>query len=804
MTVDRALQLNTTALAVTGAVFLGLGHESIVMPLLLAAGAIAAFTLTDVLKWIRLNRLAANLVALVAVAWSLKDFFDTGRGSEQQLLAIANMLVYLQVVLLFQDKTPRLYWQLLVLSLLQAVVAAALGLGPLFGLLLAPYVLLALAHLLLLCLHHELAAPKTLARPGAAAEPWRALLAPPVVSAGGNPAEELESAFGGRRIARQVVALGAATLLFTAVFFYATPRLSDAAWQSGRGRGAVSGLANEVRLKESGSIQLSDQVVLRALLTRLNDRQPVVVVGEPYFTGSTLTEYRVEDGVSRWVMGPRPSRAPMATSNAARRPLTNVPGPGEFPRPTLLARQDIVLEVGSTPTYPAIVPAQRLNDTPQHLTYRRMLNRVERIAPEGETQGREYRYSLATPAIRGGRQLYAMPHPNPAATPTDPELSTLAQFEAGRFPQLAATAARILSEQNPPAESSLQRALALQQHFHTPGLYRYSLELAERKRDLDPIEDFVANHRTGYCEYFASALVLMLRSQGIPARMIIGYKGGELNSLGHYYVVKQRHAHAWVEAWLPAGDVPEWEIAGPVAGGVWYRLDPTPGADEAAAVVTEESLARRVMHGFDYVDLLWREYVLSLNKTQQERSVYEPLTARATALPAWLEARYVHRLLRQWSVTLGIPVPPPTARGPRPFEGSLALLIAGGLLLAFVLYQAAVFARWLFVRWWKALVAGRKARGHAPGFYLRLERLLARLPLRRRAGQTARELAAEAERRLQGAVSEEPSVAGLPEEIVAVYYRVRFGAARLDKTQAAAIEQALDRLAPAVRQARPR
>src|SRR5262245_20255379 len=315
---------------------------------------------------------------------------------------------------------------------------------------------------------------------------------------------------------------------------------------------------------------------------------------------------------------------------------------------------------------------------------------------------------------------------------------------------------------------------------------------SERKSDLDPIEDFVANHRTGYCEYFASALVLMLRSQGIPARIVIGYKGGELNSLGHYYVVQQRHAHAWVEAWLPPGAVPEWEIAGPVEGGVWYRLDPTPGAEQTAAVVTEESLARRVLHGFDYVDLMWREYVLSLNKTKQERAVYEPLTAQATALPAWLEARYVHRWLRQWSATIGIDIPPPQGRGRPAFEGGLAVVVVCGLLLAFLLSQAGVFGRWLFIRWWKSLAANRKSRSHAPAFYLRLERLLAKLPLRRRAGQTARELAAEAEWRLHASVGDDRTLAGLPEQIVAAYYRVRFGSARPDKSQAAAIARAPD------------
>src|SRR5688500_10206819 len=140
MNIDRALQLNTSALAIMGAVFLGLGHESAVLPLALAVAAVMSATLTSILKWLRLNRIVANVVALAAVIWSLRNFLYI--TSEGQLLAIADMLVYLQIVLLFQDKTGRVYWQLIVLSLLQVVVAAALHLGPQFGVLLAVYMAL--------------------------------------------------------------------------------------------------------------------------------------------------------------------------------------------------------------------------------------------------------------------------------------------------------------------------------------------------------------------------------------------------------------------------------------------------------------------------------------------------------------------------------------------------------------------------------------------------------------------------------------------------------------------------------------
>jgi hypothetical protein len=800
MSLERALQLNTTAMAVTGAVFLGLGHQHVAMPLVLAIGAVLALAVTDIWRWLLLNRWLANLIALAAVAWSLREFLAPP-DSEQQLLAIANMLVCLQLVLLFQDKTPRLYWQLLVLSLLQVVVAAALSLGPQFGLVLAPYVLLALTQLVLLCMHRDLRSGE--ARPPApdSKANWRTLLAPPAVSPGGMAAADLALAFRGWTVARHVALLAVATLLFTAVFFYATPRLNDSPWLGARGRGAVSGLATEVRLKQSGRIHLSDQVVMRALLTKLRDRSLVPLVGEPYFTGTTLSEYLTDDGANRWVAGPRRAR-PGPPQPRTGGSLPSLPAP-PFSE---LVRQEIVLEVGSTPLCPAIMPVQPLSENQQRQTtrYVRSLNRLERTQ-EAEHEGREFRYTWSTVAIKSGRQARGMPHPNPLATMSDVELSSLVQFDAERFPRLAATAAAAIREQGAEGGTQLERALALERHFRATELYTYSLNLdMERNEELDPLEDFVANHRTGYCEYFAGALVLMLRSQGIPARMAIGYKGGELNSLGHYYVVKQRHAHAWVEAWMPPGDVAAWEIAGPASGGVWYRLDPTPGARETFTSAAEDTLARRLAHAFDYVDLLWRDYVLSLNRSRQEDTIYDPLTARATAIPPWMEARNVHRWLRRWSNRLGVDlVPPPGRGGPRAFEGSLALLVAGGLLLMVGVVQGAVFARRRLVRWWTSRRSAPAALAHPPRFYRRLEQLLAQLPLRRRPGQTPQELAAAAQQRLETAGTA-PPVAQIPAEIVAEYYRVRFGAARLDKSQTAAIEQALHTLAPAVSQANPR
>src|SRR3954465_2122320 len=154
LSLDRALQFHAAALAVFGAVFIGLGRESALAPTLTALACLAAVVICDILALVRLHRWMANLLAIAAVIWSLRGFFQV--TSDEKLVAIANMLCYLQVVLLLQEKTGRVYWQILVLSILQLVVAAALDLGPQFALLLGLYGLVALSTLVLLCIHREI------------------------------------------------------------------------------------------------------------------------------------------------------------------------------------------------------------------------------------------------------------------------------------------------------------------------------------------------------------------------------------------------------------------------------------------------------------------------------------------------------------------------------------------------------------------------------------------------------------------------------------------------------------------------
>src|SRR5690606_33136233 len=75
------------------------------------------------------------------------------------------------------------------------------------------------------------------------------------------------------------------------------------------------------------------------------------------------------------------------------------------------------------------------------------------------------------------------------------------------------------------------------------------------------IDDFFINTKRGFCEHYSSAFVYLMRAADIPARVVTGYQGGELNPVGNYLIVRQADAHAWAEVWLN--------------GQGWVRVDPT-------------------------------------------------------------------------------------------------------------------------------------------------------------------------------------------------------------------------------------
>ena len=131
-----------------------------------------------------------------------------------------------------------------------------------------------------------------------------------------------------------------------------------------------------------------------------------------------------------------------------------------------------------------------------------------------------------------------------------PPLPTpLADHERFRYLQLPPVDTRIYTTARAwgGAGSALDHALRIQAHLRRD--FQYSLETANRPLP-DPLANFLFVTKRGYCEYFASAMAVMLRTLGIPSRVVTGYQSGYYNEISGMYVIRASDAHAWVEAWI--------------------------------------------------------------------------------------------------------------------------------------------------------------------------------------------------------------------------------------------------------------
>ncbi|MBI4569943.1 MAG: DUF3488 domain-containing protein [Planctomycetes bacterium] len=735
MTADLAFRRSAYALVLTAMATLGaaevFGPSPTGAPPVVAAFLLVVVApLATVSAWRRaggLSRAAVNVLSLACLPVAAADWFFL---SGDLLLALAHLLFLVQVARLQQRKSARDWFQLFAVSLMHMVVAVVTSVDLWIAAPLAVYLTLGVATLMLWHFRVE------------------AEMAPP-----GEGEFIHRAGFLRPRTAGAMAATAVAVLLFTAAFFVVMPRFAGAGLGFlRRDHAALTGF--------SGRVELGDVVALSRSEAPALWVAPEPGMAQPlYMRGMALPTYRRENGgTGAWVWSGGQEAGGGSPVAAATVTVVN---PSEedgstfdLPRRRLEAdqthalREMQVLRMPHAATaalfsvgeparfrFSGVAPRALRMDRAGNLTVSgarvaesSLDYRVTARVPEVPDEVLASRAAVAPPG-EGGAGLYLEV---PDALRNDRRWRDLAR-------DLAA-GARTAHERVTRVKGWLQRSC------------EYSLAVRPTP-GVEPVTDFVFNTRRGYCEYFAAAMVLLLRLEFIPARLATGYAGGEWNSMSERLLFRQSHAHAWVEV--------------PFAGVGWVTFDPTP--ETSAPVASDIPLLARVA---DWLAYRWNAYVVQFSAGTQEEMVSAGRRWAASALDRWqatwadLRAGFGGRGGRA-NTFAGLT---------RPAAVALAALAAG--VVAWAVWRRRV-------RFFGARAGQAGGKAVAVPFYRALLHLLRREGLQPTEGETAREFAGRA----AAPLGPERATAALV--LTLAYERVRFGRAVLSPADRAEVERGL-------------
>ncbi len=303
-----------------------------------------------------------------------------------------------------------------------------------------------------------------------------------------------------------------------------------------------------------------------------------------------------------------------------------------------------------------------------------------------------------------------------------------------QLPDLSPGISRLAQEVTQTQRSSLEKALAIE--YFLRENYGYSLENQSASAE-DPLYDFLFETKVGHCEYFATAQAILMRSVGIPARVVNGFHLGELNQFNDYFIVRQSDAHSWVEGYFP--------------GPGWVEFDSTPSSNTATPTV---ALSRWFSQFLDAIDMFWTE-IITYNRVKQIgffrslsyniRSSLTKISQISLELDEFAQLKWLEKL-KNW-------------------DSSTVIYVVLGCLVVAALWISHRYRRYVRVLWkqWFFQQASSKI---APEYYLEMLDLLRRKGLVKRPAETPNEFVERIEVDLH---SLEPAL------ITQLYYRNRFG-----------------------------
>jgi hypothetical protein len=328
-----------------------------------------------------------------------------------------------------------------------------------------------------------------------------------------------------------------------------------------------------------------------------------------------------------------------------------------------------------------------------------------------------------------------------ATSYSDDMTSTYLQLPAQLDARIPALAREITKN----AQTPFDKAIRIESYLRTR--YGYTLNLTG-KPGQDPLAHFLFETRAGHCEYFASAMAILLRTLSIPSREVNGFLPGEYNDLAGDYIVRASDAHSWVEVYFP--------------GVGWQVFDPTPSSAEGGT-----GFLTRLGLYIDWMQITWNEWVIGYDFAHQvalAQGLQRSSKNWGESARAWFDRkqRDGKRWLKSWQLR----------------HGSLGYLLPAALVLLLVALRYNVAVRmYRQIRLFFQIRTSKPDRSDpqlASRLYGELLRMLARRGLPRAEAQTAFEFAAAVNL---------PQLAPVVQEFTQLYLQARFGGTPCNSTR---------------------
>ncbi len=716
-------------------------RSAIIYPFGVAVASLLAFFTVDRDPSLGISSLLADLLAVIVTALAIVEW----RSDDTQLvLALGHWLIYFTVIYMFRRKTASGDEVMFRLGLFQVLVGTVLSQSDVTGAMLFLWAILTLWVLGLMNLQREAVRAQEIVNVEKAVagpkELYPGLLNPSFL-------------FSTLRVTITTLALGG-------VIFLAMPRSLNMAKPEGKDVGGqhLTGFDEEIQLGQMGEILENDTVVM-SVETFDEKGNKTMPPGEPLWRGVTMAHY--EKG--RWKRQRSLGNGTFPT--ASIRPAT----------PRGFFRQQIKLEANDSKALFGIRPMVEVSVS---RGVQPVVNTIDGTVYRDDPKPGTYDYEV--------RSFRDTEIPQPGEKPPGPDVELrLKEMPDDLRARLQAIAEEVIARRVRPEDRSdlRKRAEALEWYLRDSGTFSYTLKLDSDDKTIDPVLDFLLNRKEGHCEYFASALAMLLRAVEIPSRVVNGFKGGDWNDLAMVMNVRQKHAHSWVEAYL--GVEP-----GPERPPRWLTLDPTPGNERDASVARVGGFRSNFRQFSDFIRFIWLFYVVGYNSERQNALLYGPIRGLIR------EARAGFVIMGQWfqktySRGLGL-LHFPDAKSFFSLRGFLVTFIP-----LFMLVGMFRFSSWLWRklwRWYRGPIEENSALSPGAAQYRRLAQLLGKLGLERPQSQTQYEFARNASALLSERGAQTQAVADVPGLVVDAFYSVRFGERDLPPGATETLESRLDAL----------